>query len=402
MAHMDSPKFDHRPRPSSARLRGDSRRPCIGLEAEFTLYVDGEKRRPEEVFGNPRHMIREKMIPRPGRSWHLPSGGALYFDTGVIEVATPVHEIAVGCAARAVRSLWEQIAFIRSELDAWESRKGVSIRLEGFSTHYNISVPDDMARDSGSARLALLLTYLLHVPVMLLAANRCSTGIGVRPRDGRIEVTADFTPDPDLMAAAATFIAGVTLAVARWPDFGCEQIQARGIPIIADFAPRPHTSRKGYLARFDCFPANPFDSDPNEPVWNTDGGRLLSLRQIASIVAAKFRSSIRAVSDNPVRRHLFAVFAGRARSLMDFPERPSSYQDVGRTIDWKRRSDRDLPRSCYERVIRRVITHRPLRVGSATYLPERILGWFEIAFRNTETGKRRVFTLDDLIAERAF
>src|SRR4051812_26379918 len=127
---MASPKPKLSTRLASARSTAGSKHPCIGLEAEFTVYVDDEKRRPEEVFKNPRFLVREKMIPRPGRSWHLPSGGALYFDTGVVEVATPVHEIGPGCAERAVRSLWEQIAYVRSELNAWEAEHGVRIRLE--------------------------------------------------------------------------------------------------------------------------------------------------------------------------------------------------------------------------------------------------------------------------------
>src|SRR5688572_14909789 len=93
-------------RRSVSAVPAKGRRPCIGLEAEFSLYVDGKKERPEKVFGNPRRVVREKMIPRPGRSWHLPSGGALYFDTGVIEVATSVIEIEPRCAIRAARSLW--------------------------------------------------------------------------------------------------------------------------------------------------------------------------------------------------------------------------------------------------------------------------------------------------------
>jgi hypothetical protein len=380
-----------------ATRRDVSPRPCIGLETEFTLYVDGKKCRPEAVFGNPRHMVREKMIPRPGRSWHLPSGGALYFDTGVIEVATPVMEIGPECTVRAVRSLWEQIAFVRSELDAWEKEKGVSIRLEGFSTHYNVSVSGRALLDSDARqRLALLLLYVLHAPVMLLAANRCSTGIGVRPRDGRIEVTADFTPDPDLMTASAALITGVTLAVAEWAEHDLDQIEARGIPVIGEFAHRRHTSRKGFLARFDCFPSNPFATDPNMAMWETNGGRQLSLRQIAMSVAAKFRRSIRAVSNLPVCRHVFSVLGGRARSLLDFAERPAAYEDVGRTIVWRRQTARSLPRCRYERIIRRVISDRPVVIGSSTYRTERILGWFEIAFRNTRTGQRRVFTLDEL------
>src|SRR4051794_29341428 len=193
---MGSSKRTPHSNQAAARPRAAARQPCIGLEAEFTLYVDGEKRRPEAVFGNPRHLVREKMIPRAGRSWHLPSGGALYFDTGVIEVATPIIEVAPGCAGRAARSLWEQIAFLRGELNAWEIKHNRKVRLEGFSTHYNVSVEEKPGTPTLHP-LALLLTYLIHAPLMLLSANRLSTGIGVRPREQRIEITADFTPSPE-------------------------------------------------------------------------------------------------------------------------------------------------------------------------------------------------------------
>ncbi len=377
--------------------------PCIGLEAEFTLYVDGQKRLPEHVFRNPRHVVREKMIPRTGRSWHLPSGGALYFDTGVVEVATPIIEIARGCCVRAGRSLWEQIAFVREELDAWEQARRTSLRLEGFSAHYNISV-EGVCRDDRHCmqRLALLLTYLLHAPVMLLAANRLSTGVGVRPRDGRIEVTVDFTPDPDLMIATASLIAGIVLSVCQWPEHDLGALARHHLPFIASFKPRAHTSRKGYLARFDCFPRNPFTTDPNRAEWLVTDGRRLSLRKLALEVAAPFRQSISAVTDPRAAEHVFAVLEGRARSLLDFAERPPRYEDVGRLIDWTRRTQRALPRSLYEKVIHRVITHRPIRVGTSSYRPERMLGWYEIAFRNTRTGHRRVFTLDDLVRLGAF
>src|SRR3954462_1903676 len=112
---------------------------AIGMEAEFAVVMDGVQVRPENVFGSPRRVIREKMMHRKGRSYHLPTGGALYFDTGVIEIATPVIEIERGCAARAGRSLWESIRFLRSELDAWEQREGHTVHLSGFSTHYNVS-----------------------------------------------------------------------------------------------------------------------------------------------------------------------------------------------------------------------------------------------------------------------
>src|SRR5437867_5377937 len=113
----------------------------IGLEAEFNLFVDGKRRRPEKVFGDPSRLVRKKMIPRTGKSFQLPAGGAIYFDTGVIEVATPIVELERGCCYRATRLLWEQIGYLRAELNHWSKRRGHQCRLQGFSTHYNFSFP---------------------------------------------------------------------------------------------------------------------------------------------------------------------------------------------------------------------------------------------------------------------
>jgi hypothetical protein len=373
--------------------------PVIGLEAEFTLYVDDVKRRPEEVFGTAQKFVRQKMLPRKGRSFQLPVGGAVYFDTGVIEVATPIIEIEHGCAVRAGRTLWEQIEFVRGELDAWETDHGRRVRLEGFSTHYNVSVPAE--RGTSPARLraaARMLTYLLHPPVMLLAANKLSTGVGVRPRGDRLEVTADFTPDPDLMIAATSLITGVVGAVLRWPVHSLAEMKRRGLPIIAGFKPCKHTSRQGFLARPYCFPRNPFAADINLPDWRLTDGRHCSLRQIAMQIALPFRQAIRAVTDEAAFTHVFEVLGGEARSLLDFPTRPARYEDAGRRIEWNRRTHRTLPRSRYEKVIHRILTHRPIRVGSALYDPERMVGWHAVSFRHRGTGRRRTFTLDELAA----
>ena len=94
--------------------------------------------------------------------------------------------------------------------------------------------------------------------------------------------------------------------------------------------------------------------------------------------------------------HLLAVLDGKARSLLDFETRPPEYEDVGRVLHWDRRCRRALPLSRYERVIERVVSRQPLRIDGARYVPVRMMGWYEIAFRETRTGVRRVFTLDDL------
>src|SRR5881398_2812444 len=112
---------------------------AIGMEAEFAVVIDGVQVKPENIFGSPRKIIREKMMHRKGTSYHLPTGAAVYFDTGVIEVATPLIEIERGCGTRAGRSLWESIVRVSEGLARWETRSGRRAALTGFSTHYNVS-----------------------------------------------------------------------------------------------------------------------------------------------------------------------------------------------------------------------------------------------------------------------
>ena len=373
-------------------------RAVIGLEAEFNLLVNGRRRRPEKVFGDPSRLVRRRMIPRTGKSFQLPAGGAIYFDTGVIEVATPIVELEPGCCYRATRLLWEQIRYLRLELDHWAKRNRCNCRLQGFSTHYNFSFPN--ARKSklrNATKLAYLLAHILPVPVILLAANRQSSAVGVRPRGNRIEVTVDFTPDPALMLATCAFIAGAVETVLRWEDFGLKQLERHGLARMAPFRLRKHSSRRGWRVTADSLGQNPFASDVNAPVWKLRDGRVLSLRAFARETLRPFRRQIRQITDLSTLEHIASVFAGDARSLLDFEKRPDAYDDVGHGIDWCRRRMRRWPRSKYEKVIHRVIAHEPMRIGQKRYVVDRMNGWYQVEFREVGTKRRRVFNLDELV-----
>ena len=374
---------------------------AIGMEAEFAVIMDGVQVKPENIFGSPKRIIREKMMHRKGRSYHLPTGGAIYFDTGVIEVATPVIEIEKGCAARAGRSLWEAILFLRQELDAWEGANDKDVQLAGFSTHYNISF--ELPRhEQGTSRtveqLAYLLAHILPAPVMLLAANKRSTGIGVRPRGDRIEITADFTPDAPLMIATATVIVGIVREVMTWPSYEIGALDETDIPIIRGFQPMPHTSRKGWLARFDCFPKNPFMCDIDNDVWTTTDGRSMSLRQMGGMIVRHFWPNIRRISDAFTLRLIGAVMRGRAPSLLDLKDRPPGYEDVGRLCTWDNLfPERILPRSLYERVLIRAISGQKLHLNGEWYTPTGMRGWSRVVFRRKADNSRHVFSLDYLL-----
>lgn len=307
-------------------------RAVIGLEAEFAFFLNDKHRKPENVFGNAQRLVGERMLPRTGRSFQLPAGGAIYFDTGVIEVATPIVELEPGCCFRATRLLWEQIRYLRDELDRWSVRHDCTTRLQGFSTHYNLSFR--ACHDGTAHQLGHLLAHILPVPLMLLAANRQSTAIGVRPRGNRIEVTADFTPDAALMLATCAFVAGVAETVRLWPSYDVAELERHGLPQLARFSLRKHSSRKGWRVMARSLAHDPFTSDPNAEIWRTRDGRTVSLRQFAAETLPPFRRQIRRLSDRETLRHIEEVFAGDARSLLDFPERPKAYDDAGRAFDW--------------------------------------------------------------------
>src|SRR5437016_11746624 len=373
-------------------------RAVIGLEAEFNLFVNGRRRRPEKVFGDPSRLVRRRMIRRTGKSFQSPAGGAIYFDTGVIEVATPIVELEPGCCYRATRSLWEQIRFLRAELDHWARRNRCRCRLQGFSTHYNFSSPNvRKSKFRNATKLAYLLAHILPAPVFLLATNRQSSAVGVRPRRIRIEVTADFTPDPVLMLATCAFVAGAVETVLRWENFGLRQLNRNGIPRITPFRLRRHSSRRGWRVTSDSLGQNPFTADTNAPLWKLRDGRILSFRAIAAEILTPFRRRIWQISDSSTLEHIAAVFDGNARSLLDFAERPQGYDDVGRLIDWGRRRMRRWSRSKYEKTIHRMIAREPVRIGGKRYCVDRMNGWYQVEFRELGSKRRRILNLDELV-----
>lgn len=319
--------------PKRARLK----MPGIGMESEFNVWVDEVEIDPKPFWKSPSAFIDRTLLPREKSSLQLPTGGAVYFDRGVIEVVTPVIELAPHSTARMVRNLWEQIGFVREQLTKWEKKSGHTVRLKAYSTHYNISyeIPRRFQnKNRNEKKLALLLAYILPAPVMLVASNRRSTGVGVRPRGGRIEVTVDFTPDPGLMIAAATLIVGIVREVMSWPSYDLSVLERLPIPVVGGVIPGKHTTRKGWLTKDFHYPQSPYTCDVNARIWTTQYGAKKSLRRMAAETAWFFRKSIRAYSDPFSFRLLFAILSGRAPSLLEIVDRPSAYEDVGHLCKW--------------------------------------------------------------------
>jgi hypothetical protein len=433
--------------------------PVIGLEAEFKPFVDGQEVVPEEEWRTPAAFIDVPLLRRTNNSSQLPTGGAVYFDGGVIEVVTPVIEIAPQCTARVVRSLWEQLGFVRDQLDGWEKRTRRNVRLQAYSCHFNISFELDRAERSSKRtiqKLAMLLAYLLPVPVIVAGANRESSGMGVRPRRDRIEITLDFTPDPGLMAATTALIVGIVRDVISWPSYLVSELEARGIPVIVGMRPGKHATRNGWVVRNFHFPADPFKASLDKTTFKLTSGKRATLREIAHKVALAFRDSIRRYSDPFSFRLLFSVFRGETMALLDLPGRPPAYDDVGRSTRWgsalpelhnfaplmrdaeetdeaprrraldveeklappwrgekvtdrrgeqrpssERRADLPQPsprltRSEYEKVFLKLASGKRLRIDDELLTPVAVRGWYHGVVR-TPAGEERLLSIDDVL-----
>jgi hypothetical protein len=437
------------------------KQPVVGLEAEFRVFVDERPVVPEDFWRTPQQFIATPLIPRSRKSSQLPTGGAVYFDGGVLELVTPVIEIEPACTARVVRNLWEQIEYVRAELDRWGSENGHRVRLEAFSCHVNVSFElsqDERSRTRTVQKLAVLLAHILPVPVLILGANRRSTGIGVRPRRDRIEITLDFTPDPGLMAATVAMIAGVVRDVIEWPSYLIEELVARGLPVLRELTPGKHPTRNGWIARAHHFAHDPFTTDPDEKRWPLLDGSTESLRGIARRVAIHFSRSIRAVADPFSVRLLFSLVSGDTNTLLDLEDRPEEYLDVGHATRWgsaleslehfgaltdsgehtpqrrtadavrmaapwsgnsvdrratdasreeeRRQQERraasqevegpPLSRSLYEDVFVRAGSRTPLFIGNERLEPVRFRGWYHIEFR-AEDGTEHQLSIDQIL-----
>src|SRR5688500_19119809 len=95
--------------------------PVCGMEAEFNVVMDGKEIDPRVYWGDPTAFIDAPMLTREKSSHQMPTGGAVYFDRGVIEVVTPVIELAPGSTSRVVQRRRGQYHFLRAEIPHGEA-----------------------------------------------------------------------------------------------------------------------------------------------------------------------------------------------------------------------------------------------------------------------------------------
>jgi hypothetical protein len=103
------------------------------------------------------------------------------------------------------------------------------------------------------------------------------------------------------------------------------------------------------------------------------------------------------VADPLTFRLIAAVLTGRAPSLLDLPERPDAYEDVGRLCVSGKGFGVGIARSRYERVLIAALSGTPLRIGQSVLMPLGTHGWTRIVFRREDDGSRQTMSLDALL-----
>lgn len=202
-------------RPGHRRLRRPPRGPAwpgphVGIEHEFRV-LDEDGRQVD--FGQIIHGLGIDGVradPADPNAYRCSWGGVVTCDGREAELATAPVAVRPGFVEKVVASAHLGRTAIDSVLPP-------DHRLEGFSTHLNVSVPARHSR-----RIALRYARTFAPPMMLLLDRRTSPGLLVRPRPGRLELGGEFVCGEPLRAAVAFAVGSALAARTRIPGLVVE------------------------------------------------------------------------------------------------------------------------------------------------------------------------------------
>jgi len=247
----------------------------LGLEHEFRVLVD---ERPVD-FSRLIHHVGipgARVDPGDPNAYRGAWGGIVTADGPEGEIAIAPVAVGPGAIGRAVAGAHRGRSVLAGSLPA-------GARLEGFSTHLSVSVPDRLVE-----RVARTYARTFAPALMLLLDGAQSPGLLVRPRRGRLELGGEFV-DGDRLRAALTFAAGsvalATHAARRWP------LPTVRLPPRVEVAVVPTTERFGWFVARNAFGVDLYEAGRVGSLRLARGGSI-SAQQL---LAAAWRAARRAV-----------------------------------------------------------------------------------------------------------
>jgi hypothetical protein len=175
-----------------------------GVEREWRVVARGGRQRDFAALIDALPLDGRRLDPDDLHAHRCRWGGVITADGREAEVATPPVAVKTGAAA----DLEELARLGYQRLRAAVPR---GLRLEGYSTHINMSAPDRTV-----VRTADRFARRLALPQMLLLDRAESPGLLVRPRRGRLEIGGEYAAGEQLRAATVFAIAGA-VACSRRP-----------------------------------------------------------------------------------------------------------------------------------------------------------------------------------------
>lgn len=214
----------------------------LGLEHEYRVSMPGGGQADFREWLHRFPVPGRRIDPGDINAYRLPSGLALTADGMEAEVATP--PLPVGPGFTEVVQGWA--AHGRTALAA---ALPAGWRLEGYSTHISVSVPEGY-EDAVAAAYARTFAPAFA----LLAESPASHGIYVRPRPGRLELCCEFVDGPRLGAVAAFAVGSTRACFAAQGGDGPSPLPALALDL------RPSEERHGIrvhrtAAGFDLYAA---------------------------------------------------------------------------------------------------------------------------------------------------
>ncbi len=183
-------------------------------------------------------------------------GGVVTADGAEAEVATP--PVLAGPGATA-----EVAALARRGRDALRAALGEDHRLEGYSTHLNVSAPR-----RGDRRLAMLFATVFAPSLMLLLDRTTSPGLLVRPRPGRLELGGEFCEGEDL-EVALVFALGAVRAAHGLPGRAARRL-------AVDVTLEPARERYGWYVDRRAVGADLYERGRGTPLSRTRSGQVVT------------------------------------------------------------------------------------------------------------------------------
>ncbi len=183
-------------------LTGGSAPRRVGVEHEYALWCGSAQIDFRRLLPVITADLRT-LDPGDPRARRLPSGVMITADGREAELATP----PLPWDGSAPGTLDELLAVERSVLAARAAEAAGADLVTGFSTHVNVSVPDELVVEVGRR-------FVLHcgLATALVGEPHSSPGLLVRPRRGRLEIGCEYA-EGDHLVALVTFVGAAVAAL---------------------------------------------------------------------------------------------------------------------------------------------------------------------------------------------